>query len=83
MDNISAKKCRKYPKIVPKSSHPAAIFSVLPEKMLDSGRYRKVLKRIVTPSVAYPTTSPVIIIIVGTSTIIKNLKLITTLLLGL
>ena len=38
----------------PKSSHPAAIFSALPEKMLtNSGRiyYRKVLKRKVTPRV--------------------------------
>ena len=35
MDNTPAKECRKYTKIVPKSSHSAGIFSVLPEKMLD------------------------------------------------
>ena len=33
MDNTLAKKCRKPPKNHPKTSHPAAIFSVLPEKM--------------------------------------------------
>ena len=33
MDNTLAKKCRKPPKNHQKTSHPAAIFSVLPEKM--------------------------------------------------
>ena len=44
-------------KITQKSSHPAGIFSVLPDKMPDQIvaviYCRKVLKRIVTPSVAY------------------------------
>ena len=35
MDNTSENKCRKQPKNRLKSSHPAAIFSVLPEEMLD------------------------------------------------
>ena len=41
MDNTLAKKCRKPPKNHQKTSHPAAIFSVLPEKMPETGYYLK------------------------------------------
>ena len=36
MDNTPAKNAENHPKITEKSSHPAATFSVLPEKMPDN-----------------------------------------------